>query len=173
MYFKYQHKERKLSYNHQKSRTKAALNEVDRKILQILQHDATKSLDQVAKKIGLSKTALWNRIQRLQQEKIILKQAVFVDPIRVGLNETFFVVIKTSEHDADWLKRFNLAVKDMPEIMEAHRLAGDMDYILKVQVESTRAYDEFYKRLIAKVSMNSVTACLSMETMKHETVLPL
>lgn len=155
------------------NRTEVPLDETDRNILRLLQQDSTKSLDQIAKKVAISKTALWNRIQRLQQKNVIVKQAAFLDPDLVGLNETFFVVIKTSEHDADWLKKFYMAVKDMPEIMEAHRLAGDMDYILKVQVTSTRAYDEFYKRLIAKVTMNSVTACLSMETLKHETALPL
>ena len=162
-----------MSNNSNKSRTESILGETDRKILRLLQQDSTKSLDQIAKKVGISKTALWNRIQRLQQDKVIIRQAAFVDPNRVGLEEIFFVVIKTSQHDADWLKQFYLAVKVMPEIMEAHRLAGDMDYILKVQVASTRAYDEFYKRLVAKVSMNSVTACLSMETLKHETALPL
>jgi len=153
--------------------TAISLDETDRKILRLLQHDSTAPLEQIAKKVGISKTAIWNRIQRLQQDKVILKQAAFVDADRIGLHETFFVAVKTSEHDADWLKAFNDAVKDMPEITEAHRLAGDMDYILKVQVTSTRAYDEFYKRLIAKVAMNSVTSCLSMETLKYETVLPI
>ena len=153
--------------------TAISLDETDRKILRLLQTDSTAPLEQLAKKIGISKTAIWNRIQRMQQNKVILKQAAFVDAKRVGLHETFFVAVKTSQHDAGWLKAFNNAVKDMPEITEAHRLAGDMDYILKVQVASTREYDKFYKRLIAKVTMNSVTSCLSMETLKHETVLPL
>ncbi len=109
----------------------------------------------------------------MQQDKVILKQAAFVDANRVGLCETFFVAVKTSRHDAEWLKKFDRAVKDMPEITEAHRLAGEMDYILKVQVASTRAYDEFYKRLIAKITMNTVTSWLSMETLKYETELPL
>lgn len=153
--------------------TAVQLDETDRKILRLLQRNSTAPLEQLAKNVGVSKTAIWNRIQRLQQDKVILKQAAFVDADRIGLHETFFVAVKTSEHDADWLNAFNNAVKDMPEITEAHRLAGDMDYILKVQVASTRAYDEFYKRLIAKVTMNSVTSCLSMETLKRETELPI
>jgi len=160
---------RKLNENENKVR----LDETDRNILRLLQQNSTTPLEQLAKNIGISKTAIWNRIQRLQQDKVILKQAAFVDADRIGLHETFFVAVKTSQHDADWLKVFYEAVKDMPEITEAHRLAGDMDYILKVQVTSTRAYDEFYKRLIAKVTMDSVTSCLSMETLKYETVLPL
>ncbi len=173
MYFIIAHEIGIISTMNKENRTAVSLGEIDRKILRLLQQDSTKSLDQIAKKVAISKTALWNRIQRLQKDKVILKQAAFLDPKRVGLEETFFVVIKTSQHDANWLKQFYLAVKDMPEIMEAHRLAGDMDYILKVQVSSTRGYDEFYKRLVKKVSMNSVTACLSMETLKHETALPL
>jgi len=149
------------------------IDDTDRKILQALQTDSSKSLQHVAKKVAISKTALWNRIQRMQEEKIILKQTVLVDAQKVGIQETFFVMIRTSHHDDAWLKKFFDAVKDMPEIMEAHRLAGEMDYILKVQVTSTRAYDDFYKRLIAKVGMNSVTACLSMETLKYETNIPV
>jgi len=154
-------------------RTTISLDEVDRKILRLLQRDSTTSLEQISRKVGISKTAIWNRIQRLQQGKVILKQVAFLDASLVGLHETFFVVVKTSQHNAEWLRAFNKAVKEMPEITEAHRLAGDMDYILKVQVASTRAYDEFYKRLISKVAMSSVTSCLSMETLKHETALPV
>jgi Lrp/AsnC family transcriptional regulator len=151
----------------------AQLDATDRNILRLLQRDSTAPLEQLAKNVGISKTAIWNRIQRLTQDKVILKQAAFIDSERIGLFETFFVAVKTSQHDDDWLDEFNSAIKDMPEITEAHRLAGDMDYILKVQVASTRAYDEFYKRLIAKITMNSVTSCLSMETLKYETALPL
>lgn len=153
--------------------TSAHLDATDRKILRVLQRDSTLPLEQLAKNVGISKTAIWNRIQRLTQDKVIRKQAAFLDAERIGLFETFFVVVKTSQHDDDWLNKFYRAIKDMPEITEAHRLAGDMDYILKVQVASTRAYDEFYKSLVAKVAMNSVTSCLSMETLKYETALPV
>ena len=149
------------------------LDKTDKKILMQLQQDATKSLAFMAKKLALSKTALWNRIQRLQDDKVIVKQAALLDPQKVGINETFFVIIKTSSHDDDWLASFAKAINDMPEIMEAHRLAGDMDYILKVQVPSTRSYDDFYKTLIGRVSMSSVSACLSMETLKFSTTLKL
>lgn len=149
------------------------IDETDRKILRVLQADSSKSLQHIAKKVAISKTALWNRIQRMQAEKVIQKQTILVDAHKVGFQETFFVMIKTSQHDDNWLTQFFNAVKNMPEIMEAHRLAGEMDYILKVNVTSTRAYDEFYKRLISQVGMNSVTACLSMETLKYETTIPV
>jgi Lrp/AsnC family transcriptional regulator len=153
--------------------TPVQFDATDRKILRLLQRDSTSPLEQLAKNVGISKTAIWNRIQRLMQDKVILKQAAFIDADRIGLHETFFVAVKTSQHDAEWLNKFYCAIKDMPEITEAHRLAGEMDYILKVQVASTRAYDAFYKRLIAKVTMNSVTSFLSMETLKNKTELPI
>ncbi|MEL0034782.1 MAG: Lrp/AsnC family transcriptional regulator [Gammaproteobacteria bacterium] len=150
-----------------------SIDSIDKKILMQLQRDATRSLAFMAKKLALSKTALWNRIQRMRDDNIILKQAALLDPHKVGVNETFFVIIKTSSHDDQWLVDFAEAINELPEIMEAHRLAGDMDYILKVQVSSTRAYDEFYKKLISRVQMYSVSACLSMETLKFSTVLKL
>jgi Lrp/AsnC family transcriptional regulator len=162
-----------VTVNTSKLRTPVKLDATDRKILRLLQTDSTAALENMAKNVGISKTAIWNRIQRLQQDKVIIKQAAFLDADRVGLHETFFVAVKTSQHDADWLKTFNEAISGMPEITEAHRLAGDMDYILKVQVASTRDYDDFYKRLIARVTMHSVTAFLSMETLKYETAIPL
>jgi Lrp/AsnC family transcriptional regulator len=173
IYFVFSIGTEKMTANGDEMRTAVRLDTTDRKILRLLQLDCTVALENMAKKVGISKTAIWNRIQRLQQDKVIVKQAAFVDADRVGLHETFFVAVKTSQHDADWLKAFSEAVADMPQITEAHRLAGDMDYILKVQVASTRDYDDFYKRLIARVTMHSVTAFLSMETLKYETAIPL
>ena len=134
------------------NRKTVSVDEVDRKILRLMQHDSTVPLEKMAKSVGISKTAIWNRIQRLHQDKVILKQAVVINADLVGLHETFYVAVKTSQHDAQWLKAFNAAIKDLPEITEAHRLAGDMDYILKVQVASTSDYDDFYKRLIVESS---------------------
>ncbi len=156
-----------------RSGTSVSIDETDRKILRLMQRDSTLPLEQMARLVGISKTAIWNRIQRLQQDKVIVKQAAFVNADLVGLHETFFVAVKTSQHDGQWLKTFNEAIKDMPEITEAHRLAGDMDYILKVQVASTREYDEFYKRLVSKVTMYSVSSFLSMETLKYESSIPV
>ncbi len=153
--------------------TATTLDEEDRKILRILQADASQPLERVATRVGLSKTAVWNRIQRLQQAGVIVKQAVIVNPERAGLRETFFVAIKTTEHNADWLRSLHVIVQDMPEIMEAHRLAGNIDYLLKVQVATTRDFDDFYKRLVARISLFEVNSSLSMEVLKHKTALPL
>jgi Lrp/AsnC family transcriptional regulator len=146
---------------------------VDRKILRLMQQDSTLPLEQMAKLVGISKTAIWNRIQRLHQDKVILKQAAVINAALVGLHETFYVAVKTSQHDDQWLKAFNDAIRDLPEITEAHRLAGDMDYILKVQVGSTSDYDDFYKRLISRVTMYSVSSFLSMETLKFDSSVPV
>jgi Lrp/AsnC family transcriptional regulator len=150
-----------------------SVDEVDRKILRLMQQDSTLPLEQMAKLVGISKTAIWNRIQRLHQDKVILKQAAVINAALVGLHETFYVAVKTSQHDDQWLKAFNDAIRDLPEITEAHRLAGDMDYILKVQVGSTSDYDDFYKRLISRVTMYSVSSFLSMETLKFDSSVPI
>lgn len=149
------------------------LDETDRDILMALQADASLSMERLAQKTGLSKTAVWNRVQRLQQAGVIERQTIIVNPQLAGLNETFFIAIKTSSHDDQWLKTFHDVVESLPEITEAHRLAGETDYLLKVQVPSTRDFDIFYKALVARVSLYSVTSNLSMETMKRSGVLPL
>lgn len=144
-----------------------AIDADDRAILRELQRDNTRSLERIAGLLGLSKTKVWNRIQRLTQNGTILRQAAIVDPRKIGLDETFFVTIRTAQHDADWLEQFKSVVAAMPEITEAHRLAGTLDYLLKVQVPSTRAFDEFYKRLVAQVAIHDVSSSLSMEEMKR------
>lgn len=149
------------------------LDEEDREILRILQVDATLPLEKIATKVGLSKTAVWNRLQRMRQEGVITGNVLIINPQKTGLPETFFVALKTSRHNETWLKTLQKIVLEMPEIMEAHRLGGDIDYLLKVQVSSTRAYDEFYKRFVSKIELFDVTSNLSMEVLKQETALPI
>ena len=149
------------------------LDETDRKILSELQHDAAQSLDEIARKTGTSKTPVWNRIRKLRKNGVIRKQTVLLDPDALGLEACFFVLVRTSEHDADWQARFLATLRARPEVLEAHRLAGDIDYILKVRVKNARAYDEFYQALIARVKIFNVTALLSMEEIKATTALDL
>lgn len=151
----------------------AQLDALDRNILRELQEDASRSLDEIARKLGASKTPVWNRIRKMKEAGIIRKETVIVDPEAVGLESCFFVLVRTSHHDADWLARFLKAVQARPEVMEAHRLAGDIDYILKVRVTNARGYDEFYQALIKDVSIYNVTSLLSMEEIKNTTELPL
>ena len=149
------------------------LDTLDRNILRELQIDATPSLERLAKKIGGSKTSVWNRIHRLEQNGVILRRAAVLDPVQVGLSETFFISIRTSQHNATWLEKFIAIIHDMPEILEAHRLAGETDYMLKVHVASTREFDDFYKRLVAGIDLYNVTSNLSMEVLRSETALPI
>ncbi len=156
-----------------KLRMTVRLDDMDRKILGELQEDASQSLDEIARKVGSSKTPVWNRIRRMREAGVITRQTAVLDPEALGLEACFFVLIRTSEHEADWQKRFLTALRSRPEVMEAHRLAGDIDYILKVRVRNARAYDTFYQALISEVRIYNVTALLSMEEIKSTTMLPL
>ena len=149
------------------------LDEMDRKILAQLQEDAGQSLDDIARKVGSSKTPVWNRIRKLKEAGVIGRQTVILDPDALGLEACFFVLIRTSEHEADWQRKFLETLRNRPEVLEAHRLAGDIDYILKVRVQNARAYDTFYQALISEVRIHNVTALLSMEEIKSTTMLPL
>ena len=149
------------------------IDDVDRKILAQMQRDASQSLDEIAKAVGSSKTPVWNRIRKLKDAGVIGQQTVFLDAEALGFEACFFVLIRTSEHEADWQAKFLKALRDQPEVQEAHRLAGDIDYILKVRVKTARAYDVFYQSLIGQVKVHNVTALLSMEEIKSTTMLPL
>ena len=149
------------------------IDEVDRKILAVLQRDASRSLDDIATEISSSKTPVWNRIRKMREAGIIGQTTVILDAEALGFDACFFVLIRTSEHDTDWQQRFLKALRSRPEVQEAHRLAGDIDYILKVRVANARAYDTFYQALISEVKVHNVTALLSMEEIKSTVALPL
>lgn len=149
------------------------LDALDRKILSEMQHDTTRSLDELARIVGSSKTPVWNRIRKLREAGVIRAEVAVLDPEKLGFDACFFVLIRTSEHEADWQQRFLAALLARPEVLEAHRLAGDIDYILKVRVENARAYDRFYQALISEVRIYNVTALLSMEEIKSTAALPV
>ncbi|MEM8582441.1 MAG: Lrp/AsnC family transcriptional regulator [Pseudomonadota bacterium] len=150
-----------------------SLDATDRKILRVLQEDASRSLEEIAREVGSSKTPVWNRIRKLREAGVIKSQTANLDPEALGLEACFFVLIRTSEHEAGWQKKFLHALQSRPEVLEAHRLAGDIDYILKVRVPNARAYDTFYQALIDEVRIYNVTALLSMEEIKSTTALPI
>ena len=154
-------------------RMSVRIDGLDRKILSELQSDASQSLDDIAKAVGSSKTPVWNRIRKLRDAGVVGAQTVMLDAEALGFEACFFVLIRTSEHEADWQAVFLKALRDRPEVQEAHRLAGDIDYILKVRVKNARAYDAFYQALISEVRVHNVTALLSMEEIKSTTALPL
>lgn len=149
------------------------IDDMDRKIMAELQRDASQSLDDIARNVGSSKTPVWNRIRKLREAEVIGRHTVLLDAEALGFEACFFVLIRTSEHEADWQRKFLKALQDRPEVQEAHRLAGDIDYILKVRVKNARAYDAFYQALISEVKVHNVTALLSMEEIKSTVALPL
>lgn len=149
------------------------LDKIDLAILRILQADASTPLDAIAKQVGSSKTPVWNRIRKMRESGIIRENTLLLDAEKLGLDACFFVFIQTAQHEKDWLERFLAAVGNRPEILEAHRLAGEIDYILKVRVPDARAYDAFYQALIADVSIFKVTSTMSMQELKYTTALPI
>ena len=151
----------------------ARMDALDRKIVRALQADAGRSLEEIARVVGSSKTPVWNRIRKLREAGVIGPQTVIVSPEALGLEACFFVLIRTSEHESEWQARFLQTLRSRPEVLEAHRLAGEIDYILKVRVENAKAYDAFYQAMIAEVRVFNVTALLSMEEIKNETALPV
>lgn len=149
------------------------IDETDRRILRILQKDASLSMDSIAGMVHLSRNACWRRIKNLEDAGVLTARVALVDPEKVDLGLSIFVLVRTNRHDADWLTAFGKAVRDLPEIIGAHRMAGDLDYILRVRIDSVRAYDRFYQRLIARVPISDVSASFVMEDIKDTTELPL
>ena len=149
------------------------LDNIDRHILALLQNDASLSVDALADRINLSRNACWRRVKRLDSSGIIRKRVALLDPDRVGLGLLAVVMIRTNDHSADWLARFRRAVREMPEITDAQRMTGELDYILRVRVADVPAYDHFYQRLIAKVPVADVSASFVMEHIKETTALPI
>ena len=152
---------------------KLLIDRFDLKILEQLQRDDTLSIAQLAEGVGLSVTPCWRRIQRLEKEGVIEKRIAVLNPEKLDLSLTVFVMVKTDKHNQAWLNAFQETVKDFPEIVEVNRLAGEHDYLLKVITRNNQSYDAFYKRLIARIELSNVTSCFSMEQVKKTTELPL
>ena len=149
------------------------IDEIDRKLLTLLQEDASLSVDALADRVHLSRNACWRRVKRLEADGIIQKRVAIIDPVAVGLGLQVFVLIRTNDHSAEWLKAFRSAVHQMPEIIGAQRMTGDLDYVLRVRVADVLAYDRFYQRLIEKVQIADVSASFVMEDVKETTALPV
>ncbi len=145
------------------------LDAIDRKILALLQKDATTAIADLAAKVGLSQSPCWKRVQKLEAAGVILRRVALVAPERIGLGLTVFVQIETGEHSGPWLRRFAETVAAMPEVMEFYRMAGDVDYMLRVAVADMAAYDAFYKRLIEAMPLKNVTSRFAMERIKETT----
>jgi Lrp/AsnC family transcriptional regulator len=151
----------------------AAMDAIDRKILAVLQVDASLSVAEIGQRVGLSSTPCWKRIQRLEADGVIQKRVALVDQDKVGLGVTVFVSIETEDHSEEWLRNFAEVVGAMPEVMEFYRMAGDVDYMLRVVVQDIQGWDRLYKRMIAAIPLKNVTSRFAMEKIKSSTVLPL
>jgi Lrp/AsnC family transcriptional regulator len=149
------------------------MDSTDRKILALLQEDASISVADIAKRVNLSQTPCWRRIQKLSDSGIITKRVVLVDPDAIGLGLTVFVEIESADHSKEWLDHFRAAVTEMPEVMEIYRMAGDVDYLLRITVPNMAAVDAFYQRLIAMVPLKNVTSRFAMERVKYTTAYPI
>src|SRR6185312_4867444 len=149
------------------------MDRLDRKILRLLQEDATLAVADVAKKVGLSTTPCWRRIQKLEEEGVIKRRVAILDPEKVNTRVNVFVSIRTNSHSHEWLRRFSEVIQEFPEVIEFYRMSGDVDYLLRVVVPDIAAYDAFYKRLIARIEIRDVSSAFAMEQIKYTTQLPL
>jgi len=149
------------------------MDAIDRKILAEVQNDSSLSVAEIGSRVGLSSTPCWKRLQRLEADGVITRRVALVDPDKVGLGITVFVSVETGDHSEDWLGRFAETIGAMPEVMEFYRMAGDVDYMLRVVVPDIAGYDTFYKKLIATVPLKNVTSRFAMERIKSTTALPI
>lgn len=149
------------------------MDDRDTKILALLQEDATMSVADIAEAVNLSHTPCWRRIQRLEQAGYIRKRVALLDKEKLNCGLTAFIAVRINEHSIEWLEEFHRVVAAMPEVVDFHRLAGDIDYLIRIVVPDMKEYDRFYKRLIARVSLFDVSSMFSMEEIKSTTQIPL
>jgi len=147
-------------------------DEIDRKILDIIQSDSSFSMDEISEFVNLSRNACWRRIRRMEEAGIIKARVALVEPSSINLGLSAFVMIRTNSHDTSWAEKFDKVVKCFPEIIGAHRMAGDLDYILRVRVRDVKDYDNFYQTLISKISISDISASFVMDDIKDTTALP-
>jgi Lrp/AsnC family transcriptional regulator len=149
------------------------MDSIDRKILSLLQTDASLSIQEIAKHVHLSSTPCWKRIQRLEKTGVIRARVALLDPRKVNADVTVLVSIQTTQHTKEWIEKFARIVSEMPEVMEIYRMSGDVDYLLRVVVPDIASYDHFYKKLTAKIDLHNVTSHFAMEQIKYTTALPI
>ena len=149
------------------------MDRLDRKILRLLQEDSTLAVADLAKKVGLSTTPCWRRIQKMEEDGVIQRRVAVLDPVKVNVGVTVFVSVKTNEHNDVWMRKFAGVIEEFPEVVEFYRMSGDVDYLMRVVVPDIGAYDAFYKRLIGKINLTDVSSAFAMGQIKYTTALPL
>jgi Lrp/AsnC family transcriptional regulator, cysteine-sensing transcriptional activator len=150
-----------------------ALDAVDKKILTLLQKDATQPVADIARKVGLSTTPCWRRIQKMEEDGVIRRRVAILDPEKVNAGVNVFMAIRTNEHSEAWLNKLAGVVEEFPEVVEFYRMSGEIDYMLRVVVPHIGAYDDFYRRLVSKITLTDVSSSFAMEQIKYTTALPL
>lgn len=156
-----------------RGKPKAELDDADRRILALLQADATLPLSEIAEKVGLSTTPCWRRIQKLEQSGVIKKRIAVLDRSRLNAAVTVFIAVRTAHHTVEWIEAFRRATSDIPEIVDVYRMSGEIDYLIRAFVPDIESYDALYKKLIARVALNDVTSMFAMEELKSTTAVPL
>jgi Lrp/AsnC family transcriptional regulator len=149
------------------------MDQIDRKILSVLQKDAALTVSEIGKIVGVSSTPCWRRIQKMQESGVIRRNVALLDPHKVNAGVTVFISIHTSSHTVEWLRRFSEVVMDLPEVLEFYRMSGDVDYLLKVVIPDISSYDEFYRRLSTRIDLHGAVPKFAMEQIKFTTELPL
>jgi Lrp/AsnC family transcriptional regulator len=150
-----------------------SVDKIDRKILALLQKDATIPVAEVGRKVGLSTTPCWRRIQKMEEDGVIRGRVAVLDPVKINAGVTVFVSVKTNEHNEAWMRKFASVVDEFTEVVEFYRMSGDVDYLLRVVVPDIGAYDAFYKKLISKIALTDVSSSFAMGQIKYTTALPL
>ena len=150
-----------------------ALDKIDRKILALLQKDATTPVAEIGRKVGLSTTPCWRRIQKMEEDGVIRARVAVLDPNKINAGVTVFVSVKTNEHNDTWMRKFSAVIEDFTEVVEFYRMSGDVDYLLRVVVPDISAYDSFYKKLISRINLTDVSSSFAMGQIKYTTALPL
>jgi Lrp/AsnC family transcriptional regulator len=149
------------------------MDRLDRMILTILQEDATVPVAEIGRRVGLSTTPCWRRIQKMEEEGVIKGRVAVLEPAKVNAKVTVFVFVTTNQHNEDWMIRLSKIIGEFPEVVEFYRMSGQIDYLLKVVVPDIEAYDSFYKKLVAKIDIMDVSSAFAMERIKNTTSLPL
>ena len=149
------------------------MDRIDKKLLSLLQEDADRPLAELAEAVHLTPTPCWKRIQKLQQLGVIRKKVVLCDPAKLNLGLTAFVAVRTTQHNEQWLRKFAAAVQSIPEIVEAYRMSGEIDYMLRIVVSDIQGYDTVYRKLIRAVELFDVSSSFAMERIKYSTALPV
>jgi len=149
------------------------MDRIDRDILALLQENADLPLSEIAERINLSSTPCWRRIQRLEEQGFIRRRVALLDPVKLNVGVTVFVLLKTNQHNQGWFAKLSATINEIPEVVDFYRMSGTIDYLLRVVVPDIAAYDEVYKRLTKDIEIFDVSSSFAMEEIKHTTSLPL